>query len=164
MSIFINAKSWQVFLVMMVLLALTAFLPSTSDISFGFEAGMVVFIAFYFSWLCTIGIFCNKKCPEELQKTPKIMLISLAYAAIYSLLFNLLLSHPEISNDHILPFHMAAMGCMFYSLGYVAKRLIVAQRGEQVTFIEYFGALIMFWFFPIGVWFVQPKVNAIFND
>jgi len=40
-------------------------------------------------------------------------------------------------------------------------RLVTLERRQPVTFFDYSGPFFLFWFFPIGVWFIQPRVNKL---
>lgn len=60
---------------------------------------------------------------------------------------------------------LLVMICLFYILSFVARSLTAVERQKQVTFYEYAGAFFLVWFYPIGIWFIQPKINALFaND
>jgi hypothetical protein len=53
---------------------------------------------------------------------------------------------------------------MFYALWFTAKQFMSLQRQEALTFIDYSGPFFLLWFFPIGIWFIQPKVNSILGE
>ena len=148
-QLLLKAKSWQIFILLVFFMIFPSFLASVPYI---FEVSILIFMFVYFLWIYAIGSTCNSKCPKELQKPPVIMLFALSYAFLYGATFNLyLLSNSTLDNDLILPFHLAAMASILYSIGYVSKRLMVADRMEPVSFLEYFGPLMLFWFFPVGV-------------
>lgn len=62
----------------------------------------------------------------------------------------------------IFPFHIFAMACMFYVLRFVAKSLKSVELQRPVRFGDYAGEFFLIWFFLIGVWIIQPRVNKIF--
>ena len=35
---------------------------------------------------------------------------------------------------------------------------------REVSFSDFAGEFFMIWFFPIGIWIVQPKVNKMIED
>lgn len=53
---------------------------------------------------------------------------------------------------------------MFYLLYFVAKGLVTIETGKEAFFSDYFGVFMLFWFFPIGVWFLQPKMNRLYRE
>ena len=64
----------------------------------------------------------------------------------------------------IFPLHMFAMFAIFYCLYFVAKTYKTVELQRTVTFSDYAGEFFLFWFFPIGIWVIQPKINAMVNN
>lgn len=62
----------------------------------------------------------------------------------------------------IIPLHLSAMACMFYVFRYVAKSLKAVEMQKPIKFGDYAGEFFLFWFYFIGVWIIQPRVNKIF--
>jgi hypothetical protein len=52
---------------------------------------------------------------------------------------------------------------MFYILYFVAKTMKSVEMQKTVTFNDYAGEFFLIWFFPIGIWFLQPRINKIFG-
>jgi hypothetical protein len=89
------------------------------------------------------------------------LIYPLAYGAVFAVL---LTSQPEPTPDVfglIVPLHLLAMYCMFYDLHFVAKSLRIAELRRAVTFSDYGAVFFLLWFYPIGIWFVQPRINAM---
>jgi hypothetical protein len=61
----------------------------------------------------------------------------------------------------ILPLHLFAMFCIFYCLYFVAKTIKTAELQREVSFSDFVGEFFMLWFYPIGIWILQPKINQI---
>ncbi len=174
MQIFVKAKHWQLFVVLCGLMYTPSLFIFDSPIPFLYDALTVIFMLVFFCWLYAIAIECNKRTSVELQKSPTYMLISLIYVATYAIVFSILLSLAQDSTQPlniallipliIIPFHFLAAVCIFYSFGFTAKRLVTLQRGKSVDFYDYIGTFFMFWFFPLGIWFIQPKVNSLLGN
>lgn len=64
----------------------------------------------------------------------------------------------------ILLFHLFAMFCIFYGLYFVSKSLVLAETGKPASFYDYAGPFFLIWFFPIGIWFTQPRINRLFAE
>ena len=60
--------------------------------------------------------------------------------------------------------HLLAMAAIFYALGFTSKQLVKLEQRENVSFFNYSGPFFLFWFFPIGIWFIQPKVNKLLGQ
>ena len=67
----------------------------------------------------------------------------------------------DIELPYLIPFHLLAVYGMLYVLYFVSKSLVVAEEKQILRFDRYLGTLFLFWFFPIGIWFVQPRVRKI---
>jgi hypothetical protein len=63
----------------------------------------------------------------------------------------------------LLPFHLFAMYCILYPLYFISKNLVMAELGKPVTFSGYATAFFLIWFFPIGIWFIQPRINSLYK-
>ena len=61
----------------------------------------------------------------------------------------------------IVPLHLFSTFCMFYNLYFVAKTLKTVELQRQVTFGDFVLEFFLAWFFPIGVWILQPRINKL---
>ena len=46
---------------------------------------------------------------------------------------------------------------------FVSKSLVLAETGRPALFYDYAGPFFLVWFFPIGVWIVQPRINRLYE-
>jgi hypothetical protein len=53
--------------------------------------------------------------------------------------------------------------CTIFVLSSVAGSLVSVETGKPASFSAYAAEFFAIWFFPIGVWFVQPKINRQFE-
>jgi hypothetical protein len=51
---------------------------------------------------------------------------------------------------------------MFSNLYFVAEGLVIAETGKRVSFFDCVGPFFLIWFFVIGVWFIQPRINRLY--
>jgi hypothetical protein len=51
--------------------------------------------------------------------------------------------------------------CMFYCYYYTAKTFKTVELQRQVTFSDFILESVLIWFFFIGVWILQPKINKL---
>jgi uncharacterized membrane protein YagU involved in acid resistance len=63
--------------------------------------------------------------------------------------------------DVIMPLHLAAMFCSLYAMIFAAKSLKSSELNKRATISEYLGDFFLIWFFPIGVWILQPRIHKI---
>ena len=58
--------------------------------------------------------------------------------------------------------HLFAMYCIFYCMYFLAKALITVEtQNKNIETGNYIGYFFAFWFLPIGIWFIQPKVREL---
>jgi hypothetical protein len=168
MGIYLKAKHWQLFIVLvgamftaqglMVGSVMTGDTPSTFTIVF---PTLLIGILF-FGWLWAVSLACYKALPPELASSPKPMHAGLTYALVYMVVSGLFFFGPGNQlPGYLIIMHLLAMASIFYAIGFTAKQLVKLERGKVVSFFSYSGPYFLFWFFPIGVWFIQPKVNQL---
>jgi hypothetical protein len=56
------------------------------------------------------------------------------------------------------------MYCMFYLLYFVSKSLVLAETDKTATFYDYAGPFFLMWFYPIGIWIIQPRINRLYSE
>jgi hypothetical protein len=62
----------------------------------------------------------------------------------------------------IVPLNFIAMFCIVYCLYFIAKVLKTVELQRPVRFGEFARELFLIWFFPIGIWIIQPRINKLF--
>ncbi|WP_215226769.1 hypothetical protein [Echinicola shivajiensis] len=55
------------------------------------------------------------------------------------------------------------MYAMFQFMFYPSKALRTVEQGTEATFGEYLKYVLLMIFWPIGIWWIQPKLNRIIN-
>lgn len=169
MRFFLTGKSWQVFIVLIMPIIIQAvFTPAFNAMQL-FGLIWFAFMAIYLLWLYTIGIFANNNVPGDLRKHTYLykscLSLPLFYAVLLNIYFfpNLELGQGTTPPFWLIPLHLLSMLGIFYGLLFTAKSLVTLHRSENVGFFEYSGAFFLFWFFPIGIWFLQPRVNQLYK-
>jgi len=56
------------------------------------------------------------------------------------------------------------MFCLFYCLYFVAKTLKTVELQREVSFNDFIAEFFLTWFFPIGVWILQPRINKMIKE
>ncbi len=171
MNIFTHAKAWQIFAVMMLPMLVAPLLASSG----ASQQWLLVITLFWavvlIGWYYSIGAKSNEKLPINLKKDSKLYQLGYAvvlfYMAITAFGFGFPVQNPEnLKPDMpfwVIPLHIAATAGMFYGLWFTAKQFTALFKQSEVQFIDYSGPFFLLWFAPIGVWFIQPKVNELFG-
>ena len=61
----------------------------------------------------------------------------------------------------LLPLNLITMASMFYNFYFVARTIKTAELNRVVKFSDYAGEFFLMWFYFIGIWIIQPKVNGL---
>ena len=135
---------------------------------------MIFFALIFFGWFWSIAIGLQKNIPKEIKMKVKkfkifffIPLIYIIFLMIYmGGLFSGMLTS-GFSNSGwivaiILLLHLFSMYCIFYSMYFVAKTIKTAELQRKVGFGDHAGEFFLLWFYFIGIWIIQPKVNKLY--
>ena len=129
-------------------------------ISIAFQATLLL-------WFWSIAKASNQRADDKFKRSMKPMSIGFIYIVLYSIFFcyftvaTSINSKPSPLPMWIVPLHLGAMISIFYGLWFTAKQFMTFSKGEEVKFIDFSSPFFLLWFFPIGVWFIQPKVNQL---
>jgi len=128
-------------------------------------------------WLWSIAIGLQTKVPTGVKMKVRKFRFFLLFTLVYILLFSAFITSEfggimdlETGNNQemfawmmriIFPLHIFCMFCIFYCLYFVAKTFKTVELQRKVTFSDFAGEFFLFWFFPFGIWIVQPKINQM---
>jgi len=185
---FLKAKHWQIFIAvlglpfLLDLILMPGFIESNKP---GYMDKFIPYIMILFAggligWLWSVAIGLQKKIPSgikmKVRKFKIFLMITIAYISLLIILISttfggLIHNGQEPSGAAIgtffaiiLPLHLLSMFGMFYSLYFVAKTFKTVELQREVTFSDFAGEFFLFWFFPIGIWVIQPKINNMIMD
>ena len=117
----------------------------------------------FLSWLWAVGSFLTTVVQPALRFKTRFLVFSVSYSSVYAFGAGMIFQSLNTTLIAvIIPLHLFAMYCIFYCLTFVAKNLVKAETGKRVTFYDYAGPFFLLWFFPIGVWFIQPRINRLY--
>lgn len=141
---------------------------------------LIIFMTVMFGWFWSVAIGLQKLIPDgvtiKVKKFKIFYFIPLVYILIFLTFFGLSINSLSSGNPAlnvgmggiivavIFPLHLFSMFCIFHSLYFVAKTFKTVELQREVTFSDFVGEFFMIWFYPIGIWFIQPKINKIIND
>lgn len=175
--LFLRAKHWQIFLLLFAIptaaeiAAMGSVPPTVRSLKDLGEAGllfggmMVLYMFCFLAWFWSMGSFLSSIVKPALKLKMGFFRFALVYPALYIFAFLPVLLSPEPAwLAAIVPFHLFAMFCLFYSLYFVSRNLVLAEKGEPASFYDYAGPFFLIWFYPIGVWIVQPRINRLYAE
>lgn len=141
---------------------------------------MIIFMGVFFGWFWSVAIGLQNKVPKDVKMKIKKFKIFFFIPMVYILfiiLFTGIQMNRLITNGTepsegmigslvaiIVPLHLFSMFCIFYSLYFVAKTFKTVELQREVKFLDFAGEFFMIWFYPIGIWIVQPKINKMIEE
>jgi hypothetical protein len=181
MNFFLRLKHWQLFLLLigvpLVLQIIFVSVVVASNDPFAammfFPVIMIIVLCTFFGWLYSVGAAMHKKIPfsmrPNLGRFKLFMLVPTVYiSCICVFLAFIARATPTLSGPGagimvliILPLHLFSMFCIFYCLYFAAKTLKMAELQRPLSFGDFAGEFFLMWFFPIGIWILQPRINYL---
>jgi len=148
------------------------------NFSFIFSITMSVIILVLFGWYWSVCVGLQDKVPEHAKMNVKkfkiFYFIGLAYSLFFIglmafVMYNLpsliggLISMSALGTilSVVTLLHFFAAFCLLYCLYFAAKTIKTVELQRETTFSDFIGEFFMIWFFPIGVWILQPKINEL---
>ncbi len=118
-----------------------------------------------YSWIWSIGNVANRAASDSAKRPERFFNFALPYAFAYLVFAYFFfpspgkMENPPIPVGLVMILHVLAVVCTFYAVASSAMRLKSFEAGNRVGFGGSFGTFFLIWFFPLGVWFVQPRAN-----
>lgn len=123
-----------------------------------------------FIWLFSI-VYQLDKNPTGNQNPIKLWIAGLAtlypigyFFYVIGLFFNLLAGNSIGAFDHIIPFHMMAMLCGLILMILAANSYGKYEKETGRKTYEPVGVFFMLWFYIVGIWVLQPNLNAYMRE
>ncbi len=175
----LRAKHWQIFFLLFgifivgdvaVMSSMSAAARSPQDFAkIGPLFGAVLALSMFciLAWFWSMGSFLSSMVPPPLRLELGFFRFALTYPALYIFIF--IASFQSASTRPallavIFPLHFVAVFCMLYDLYFVSKNLVLAETSKPASFCDYAGPFFLIWFFPVGVWFIQPRINRLYGQ
>lgn len=175
MKFLLRIKHWQLFCLLLIPTLVMQFTLIGSGFNSAFlpvfALVMIANLVLFFGWIYTLGVNLHPKLPATVRMNLNRFKLFLFVPVIYISLFLLFLMSGSSFGDGIaglaialiIPLHFFSMFCIFYSLYFVAKTLKAVELQKQVEFADYAGEFFLMWFFMIGIWLIQPRINKMFD-
>lgn len=140
-----------------------------------FVKTIVSLVQYIWCWSVVIGL--AKKIPDSFK--PNVsrfkfmfwLLILSSIGFMYMIVKFVELNVSPNSNDFnaVIPGLMILTYLLFaffiiYVLTLVAKTIRTAELQREVTLGDYIGEFFLIYFLPIGIWFIQPKINNMMKE
>lgn len=170
MKFFLRIKNWKLFILVVAIPLIGLFTVDVAKISFNkslTEVLMQIFFVFgvlmFCGWFYSVAINSFLKIPYDASLNLRVFktfcIISIVYPLCFVGFINFIPDYFEL----FLLLHIIVSACLIYCIYFTAKSLKAAILQRPVTLADYFVELLLIWFFPLGVWFIQPEINKLFE-
>ena len=163
MKAVLKAKHWQIFLILMLL----SFIGNISigDSSILQTIFDTLFLIVIVSFPLVIGNELYEYVPENLKLNYNFFLIN---GVVVLLIVGAALvfgdgQHYEFSGLAALPFYYVIFAYL-YVYAFPVKELKSIELGREAKLGEYAGDMVLMLIWPIGIWFIQPRINKVVNE
>ena len=143
---------------------------------FFFPLIMISFSLLIFGWFWSIAIGLQKKIPKGIEMKVKTFKVLFFFPLVYIILLMVYLTGlfngmgtPRFLGGGwfiaiILPLHLFSMFCIFYSIRFAARTIKTAELQRKIGFGDFAGEFFLLWFYFVGIWIIQPKVNKLYGE
>ncbi len=169
----LKLKHWQVFIILYVVY-FTGLTLWQSDFSLGGVTALeisvftnLITLTLFFLWLLNCGLFVNNFPRNPYKFKSSLLILAILFSIMGSAEINLErlakegMIFPEWILFIIVPVTVLAIFYIFYI---IPKSLKSIELNREAKFRELIMDVLLLFAFPIGVWFVQPRLNRILKQ
>lgn len=134
--------------------------------------GNILFVCWFSAftyWTLKVGEKLYNKLNDKSILNLKRFKIQIAFVVVY-LGITLAFGGYEINNENIaeygwkawilIPLHLILMFSMFHTIYFLSKCITILRMKNE----GYGWYMLGFWFFPIGIWIIQPKIIELLSE
>ncbi len=159
----LKVKHWQAFLFNVLALLLINFTLKGDPLS----TGLLIASGFllHFGWFAVLGNSIAPSLPPDTGYSPTWFWIDIFFVIISWAGIAILTDSHGYQGTGLaaLPIFYLLFA-MVHIPWFLAATVVAIEKQRKPEFGFYFGTLLMFVFWPVGVWFVQPRLNKIHDS
>lgn len=157
-----------VFLCLLYLVAcsLAGFAVDNLSLDLAVPSAMLLGISVQYGWALFVGIKLKQTFPKVVRLNVLLFVGAMAWSVSLAVFFIPII---EVAGGESLiwrlgafVFVVASVLVQFSVLWMAAKALVESRSGERVGFDSVLGSFVLFFFFPIGVFFIQNQLRQMF--
>jgi len=159
LDFFLRAHAWKLFALQFVLpiicLALCVAIGNEAMFEPIFVVTMLIWGGVVYLWMIAVARASNRVLSADRRRSTHLMETGLVFATVYALVA-LFVMRADLDWKAKLAPHLLAMFATIYAMWFTASRLSAAMDSSSAGTA---GRFFLIWFFPLGIWFVQPDVR-----
>ena len=128
----------------------------------------IFIFAFFSAWLYSIVKVLSERNQYDketkLGKFTAVLIWTAFYSISLSIYFALTFNKyedPKWFPLIIIPGQIFLFYCVFYLTSFIAKLICTVEQKRIIKFQDYLGYFFLFFIFPIGIWWIHPKINQL---
>jgi hypothetical protein len=160
----LKLKHWQVFIYLIIV---PAFFPEgEAAIYYQITWGLL-----FLFWIIKIDEALYLRLPNGVNLNFDLLIINLLVSAVYLMVIFLTVGGYEITDKNYqdygwkvwiyVPMHIYCFFSFFYAIRFTAKAIVSIENNRNMHFSYYGTYMAGLFFFPIGIWWIQPRINSI---
>ena len=160
----LRIRHWQIFI---YLLFVPAFFPEGDNQTYY----QIVWGLLFVFWIIKVDEQLYFRLPTRVNLNFNFLLINIFISATYLIIIFLTVGGYNITDENYqdygwkvwiyLPMHLCCFFSFFYAIRFTSKAIASIENNKNVD-IAYYGTYMAgLFFFPIGIWWIQPKINKI---
>ncbi|MDP9080896.1 MAG: hypothetical protein M3O71_26045 [Bacteroidota bacterium] len=158
MDLLLRFKPWQLFVILLIPWVLSWFSSFTGIWD-------SLFLLIYVGWAYAIGIKMNALIPENKRPGVKLFKINFWLLVVFTVLVVNILVYTRAIMDNNTIFSIVFAAVFIYlilSIWMFAARMLESMiEGYVVNRSDALKGFFCFWFFPFGIWYIQPAVQRV---
>jgi hypothetical protein len=159
-NLLLKAKHWQVFLFLAAIYFISIYCTDNSLISVSVFS---VLLVGYIGWYALLGNSLYKYLPRKVEYNVTWFLVdAFLLIAVYGVIMILFDGDLRVDGLAALPF-LYLFFAITHLFWFPAVVLVSIETKNKPEFSQYVGTMLQLFFWPIGIWFIQPRLNRIYN-
>jgi len=159
-TLLLKAKHWQVFMFLTAIYFISTYCTDNSLISVSVFS---VLLVGYIGWYVLLGNTLYKYLPRKIEYSITWFLLdALLLIFVYGVTMILFNGDLRVDGLAAIPFLY-----LFFAITHLfwlpAALLVSIESKSKPGFSQYAGTMLQLFFWPIGIWFIQPRLNKIYN-
>jgi hypothetical protein len=142
--------------------------------------GLILLTILTYGWFWSVAVGLQKKVPAEVKLNVLRFKISF-FVPIVFLIFVMVFIRVVIGGIIetgvipdpgifitffviVIPMNLLSTVCSIHTIYFTAKTFKTIEMQKEADFTDFIAEFFLIWFYPIGVWVIQPKINKMIEE
>jgi hypothetical protein len=142
--------------------------------------GILLHMGFSYGWFWSVAIGMQERVPSEVKMNvlrfkisffvPLVFLV-FVFSFVRTMVGRFIeggeVPHPGmilLCFAILIPLHLFSMVCAIHTMYFTAKTFKTVEMQKEVEFMDFIAEFFLIWFYPVGIWIIQPKINKMVEE